>query len=101
MNYRHHFHAGNFADVVKHAVLVRIVRSMQAKERGFLYVDTHAGRGRYDLVTAARGEAGAKARVASDEVTRPLGRVLRRVHAHAAEVLTETERGRAARSEGG
>ena len=56
MNYRHHFHAGNFADVVKHAVLVRIVRAMQAKERGFLYVDTHAGRGRYDLATAAQGD---------------------------------------------
>ena len=56
MNYRHHFHAGNFADVVKHAVLVRIVRAMQRKERGFLYVDTHAGRGRYDLAAAARGD---------------------------------------------
>ncbi len=56
MNYRHHFHAGNFADVVKHAVLVRIVRAMQAKERGFLYVDSHAGRGRYDLATAAHGD---------------------------------------------
>lgn len=56
MNYRHHYHAGNFADVFKHAVLVRIVRAMQRKERGFLYVDTHAGRGRYDLASAARGD---------------------------------------------
>ncbi|MFA6961570.1 MAG: 23S rRNA (adenine(2030)-N(6))-methyltransferase RlmJ [Opitutaceae bacterium] len=56
MNYRHHYHAGNFADVMKHAVLVRIVRAMQRKERGFLYVDTHAGRGRYDLASAARGD---------------------------------------------
>ncbi|MET0263715.1 MAG: 23S rRNA (adenine(2030)-N(6))-methyltransferase RlmJ [Rariglobus sp.] len=56
MNYRHHYHAGNFADVMKHAVLVRIVRAMQRKERGFLYVDTHAGRGRYDLAAAARGD---------------------------------------------
>ncbi len=56
MNYRHHYHAGNFADVLKHAVLVRIVRAMQRKERGFLYVDTHAGRGRYDLESAARGD---------------------------------------------
>lgn len=56
MNYRHHYHAGNFADVLKHAVLVRIVRAMQRKERGFLYVDTHAGRGRYDLAAAARGD---------------------------------------------
>lgn len=56
MNYRHHYHAGNFADVLKHAVLVRVVRAMQRKERGFLYVDTHAGRGRYDLASAARGD---------------------------------------------
>jgi 23S rRNA (adenine2030-N6)-methyltransferase len=56
VNYRHHYHAGNFADVLKHAVLVRIVRAMQRKERGFLYVDTHAGRGRYDLASAARGD---------------------------------------------
>lgn len=56
MNYRHSFHAGNFADVMKHAVLVRVVRAMQRKERGFLYVDTHAGRGRYDLASAARGD---------------------------------------------
>ncbi len=56
MNYRHHYHAGNFADVLKHAVLVRLVRAMQRKERGFRYVDTHAGRGRYDLASAARGD---------------------------------------------
>lgn len=56
MNYRHHYHAGNFADVMKHALLVRIVKAMQRKERGFLYVDTHAGRGRYDLASAARGD---------------------------------------------
>ena len=56
MNYRHQYHAGNFADVVKHAVLVRIVKAMQRKERGFLYIDTHAGRGRYDLAAAARGD---------------------------------------------
>ena len=56
MNYRHHYHAGNFADVLKHAALVRLVRAMQRKEKGFLYLDTHAGRGRYDLVAAARGD---------------------------------------------
>ncbi|MEY4489563.1 MAG: hypothetical protein RIQ79_2071 [Verrucomicrobiota bacterium] len=55
MNYRHQFHAGNFADVMKHAVLVRLLRSMQVKEKGFLYIDTHAGRGGYDLMAAASG----------------------------------------------
>ena len=55
MNYRHAYHAGNYADVFKHALLVRLVRALQRKEKGFLYVDTHAGRGRYDLARAARG----------------------------------------------
>ena len=57
MNYRHHFHAGNFADVCKHALLVQLVRGMQRKEKGFLFLDTHAGRGRYDLSVAARGDS--------------------------------------------
>ncbi len=45
MNYRHHFHAGNFADVMKHALLVQLVRGLQRKEKGCLLLDTHAGRG--------------------------------------------------------
>ena len=57
MNYRHHFHAGNFADVMKHALLVRLLRALQKKEKGFLYLDTHAGRGRYDLAAAATGDS--------------------------------------------
>jgi 23S rRNA (adenine2030-N6)-methyltransferase len=57
MNYRHHFHAGNFADVMKHALLVRLLRELQKKEKGFLYLDTHAGRGRYDLASAATGDS--------------------------------------------
>jgi 23S rRNA (adenine2030-N6)-methyltransferase len=49
MNYRHAFHAGNFADVVKHAVLVRILMHLHAKPAPFRVIDTHAGAGRYDL----------------------------------------------------
>jgi 23S rRNA (adenine2030-N6)-methyltransferase len=49
MNYRHHYHAGNYADVFKHVLLLLLVRAMQRKEKGFLYLDTHAGRGSYDL----------------------------------------------------
>lgn len=49
MNYRHHYHAGNYADVFKHVLLVPLIRAMQRKEKGFLYLDTHAGRGSYDL----------------------------------------------------
>lgn len=51
MNYRHHYHAGNYADVFKHALLLLLVGGMQRKEKGFLYLDTHAGRGGYDLST--------------------------------------------------
>jgi len=49
MNYRHAYHAGNFADVVKHAVLVRIVEYLKRKEKPFRVIDTHAGVGLYDL----------------------------------------------------
>ena len=49
MNYRHAFHAGNFADVVKHAVLVRILVHLRGKPAPFRVIDTHAGAGRYDL----------------------------------------------------
>ncbi|TPW32063.1 23S rRNA (adenine(2030)-N(6))-methyltransferase RlmJ [Pararhizobium mangrovi] len=49
MNYRHVYHAGNFADVLKHLVLARVVRYLQRKEKPFRILDTHAGCGRYDL----------------------------------------------------
>ncbi|MBI2496967.1 MAG: 23S rRNA (adenine(2030)-N(6))-methyltransferase RlmJ [Opitutae bacterium] len=49
MNYRHHYHAGNYADVFKHVLMMQLIRAMQRKEKGFLYLDTHAGRGGYDL----------------------------------------------------
>src|SRR5438874_1763457 len=49
MNYRHAFHAGNFADVIKHLVLVRILTHLHEKPTPFRIIDTHAGAGRYDL----------------------------------------------------
>ncbi|MDE2018156.1 MAG: 23S rRNA (adenine(2030)-N(6))-methyltransferase RlmJ [Hyphomicrobiales bacterium] len=49
MNYRHAFHAGNFADVFKHALLARALVHLAAKPTPLLYLDTHAGRGSYDL----------------------------------------------------
>jgi len=49
MNYRHAFHAGNFADVMKHAVLSRIIAYLQRKPAAFRVIDTHAGTGRYSL----------------------------------------------------
>jgi 23S rRNA (adenine2030-N6)-methyltransferase len=49
MNYRHAFHAGNFADVFKHAVVVGLLDALKLKQTPFCYIDTHAGAGRYDL----------------------------------------------------
>ncbi|MEM9632599.1 MAG: 23S rRNA (adenine(2030)-N(6))-methyltransferase RlmJ [Pseudomonadota bacterium] len=49
MNYRHAYHAGNIGDVLKHAVLARLILYFQRKEKGFRIIDTHAGIGRYDL----------------------------------------------------
>ena len=51
MNYRHAFHAGNFADVVKHVVLTRLVEYLKLKPAAFRVIDTHAGIGRYDLTS--------------------------------------------------
>ena len=47
--YRHLFHAGNFADVFKHALLTRLLIALNAKDKPYCYLDTHAGIGRYDL----------------------------------------------------
>ncbi|HEY2396155.1 MAG TPA: 23S rRNA (adenine(2030)-N(6))-methyltransferase RlmJ [Rudaea sp.] len=69
MNYRHAFHAGNFADVFKHAILVGLLQALREKPAPFCYFDSHAGAGRYDL---RGGEAG-KTREAEDGVVRMLG----------------------------
>lgn len=52
MNYQHAFHAGNFADVHKHAVLVRILTHLRGKPAAFRVIDSHAGAGCYDLFGA-------------------------------------------------
>ncbi|WP_248745322.1 23S rRNA (adenine(2030)-N(6))-methyltransferase RlmJ [Pseudomonas sp. MWU12-2037] len=49
MNYRHAFHAGNHADVLKHLILTRLIALMARKEQPFAYIDSHAGIGLYDL----------------------------------------------------
>ena len=49
MNYRHSFHAGNSADVVKHSLLIALVRALQQKDGALTLIDTHAGCGLYDL----------------------------------------------------
>lgn len=58
MNYRHAFHAGNLADVVKHAVLARIVTHLKEKPAAFRVIDTHAGAGFYDLASPEASRTG-------------------------------------------
>lgn len=56
LSYRHAFHAGNFADVLKHLVEVEILRYLQQKEKPFVYLDTHAGAGLYSLQSDEAGK---------------------------------------------
>jgi 23S rRNA (adenine2030-N6)-methyltransferase len=58
MNYRHIYHAGNFADVAKHAGLVYCLDAMKRKDTAFFVLDTHAGRGYYDLHGAEAQKSG-------------------------------------------
>lgn len=58
MNYRHAFHAGNFADVFKHAVLCRILHYLCEKPAAFRVIDTHAGAGLYDLTSSEAKRGG-------------------------------------------
>jgi 23S rRNA (adenine2030-N6)-methyltransferase len=61
LKYRHRYHAGNFADVHKHVAVLALLAALQRKERGLLYLETHAGAGAYDLSDAAT-HRGAEAR---------------------------------------
>lgn len=58
MNYRHSFHAGNSADVVKHSLLIALVRALQQKPGALTLIDTHAGCGLYDLNSEEAGRTG-------------------------------------------
>ncbi len=58
MNYRHSFHAGNFADVLKHIVLTRIIEYLKLKEKAFRIIDTHAGAGLYALRASEAARTG-------------------------------------------
>lgn len=58
MNYRHAYHAGNFADVLKHAVLAAILTYLKDKETAFRVIDSHAGIGLYDLAGTEAGKTG-------------------------------------------
>lgn len=58
MNYRHAYHAGNFADVLKHLVLALVLEHMKLKEAPFRVIDTHAGTGLYDLGSVEAAKTG-------------------------------------------
>jgi 23S rRNA (adenine2030-N6)-methyltransferase len=58
MNYRHAYHAGNFADVLKHAVLALVIEYLKRKEAPFRVIDTHAGAGRYALTAPEASKTG-------------------------------------------
>ncbi|MFB2538641.1 MULTISPECIES: 23S rRNA (adenine(2030)-N(6))-methyltransferase RlmJ [unclassified Acinetobacter] len=58
MNYRHHFHAGNFADVMKHALLLALLQRLNQKDKPYRYIDTHSGAGVYDLSQAPAQKSG-------------------------------------------
>jgi 23S rRNA (adenine2030-N6)-methyltransferase len=84
MKYRHHFHAGNFADVHKHVALLALLAALKRKDKGFLYLETHAGRGAYSVPAPAvdekhESEAGigrvAGARFKAEELRHYLERV--------------------------
>jgi 23S rRNA (adenine2030-N6)-methyltransferase len=81
MNYRHAFHAGNFADVVKHAVLALLIERLKEKETAFRVIDTHAGVGFYDL--------GADEATRTGEWHQGIGRLLSRDHDPALAQLLE------------
>ena len=58
MNYRHAYHAGNHADVLKHAVLARLMEHLKKKDKPFRVIDAHAGIGLYDLAGLEAGKTG-------------------------------------------
>jgi 23S rRNA (adenine2030-N6)-methyltransferase len=58
MNYKHIYHAGNFADVAKHVALVYCLEALKRKDAGFFALDSHAGRGLYDLQAAEAQKSG-------------------------------------------
>lgn len=58
MKYRHVHHAGNFADVHKHVTLLALLAGLKRKEKGFLYLETHSGRGAYDLAGSGESASG-------------------------------------------
>jgi 23S rRNA (adenine2030-N6)-methyltransferase len=90
VNYRHAYHAGNFADVVKHLALVAVLRHLKRKDKPFAVIDTHAGRGLYDLQSeeaskTGEAEAGIRRLSGLDSETPLLSQYLKLARAYGAE----------------
>ncbi len=81
MNYRHVYHAGNFADVVKHVVLSRLIEYLKLKDKAFRVIDTHAGIGLYDLTSPEAQKTGEWQggidRILQADLPRPVAELLR------------------------
>src|SRR5262249_14744248 len=71
MNYRHGYHAGNFADVLKHLALCELLRLLTAKDKKLFVLDTHAGAGGYDLAGEQAQRTGEAERGIGRLVTAP------------------------------
>jgi 23S rRNA (adenine2030-N6)-methyltransferase len=86
VKYRHSFHAGNFADAHKHITLLALLDALQRKDKGFLYLDTHAGRGDYRLPEPGEGEArsGVVRLLAGRSSAPEIARYVRAIDAHRA-----------------
>ncbi len=79
MQYRHSFHAGNFADVHKHIALLQLIEAMHRKAKGFLYLETHAGEGLYDL-HGPQARQGAESKTGFARLEQQLARTSGDVH---------------------
>lgn len=79
MKYRHEFHAGNFADVHKHVLLLALLQALKRKDKGFLYLETHAGAGSYRLPARS---AALETVLAAAAQSAELGRYARAVAGH-------------------
>lgn len=80
MNYRHAYHAGNVADVFKHAILMLLIEHLRAKDKAFTVIDTHAGIGMYDLTgeeaqKTLEHEDGIMRLMAAPDLSPPLARL--------------------------
>ena len=79
MKYRHSYHAGNFADVHKHVTLLALLAALQRKDKGFLYLETHSGRGTYDLTQGAEADSGVGRLTAAPNTAAELRRYIQRI----------------------